>query len=155
MKVKHRGVVYDRFDTPFGLGALLWAEDCHYHCPGCFHQDRFDRPVYEEEHTSIVKNIKSNPFIQGIVFGGFEWTEQYEELLALIQESLSNELEVIVYTHCTLEEIRKNYTELLNFKGIYLKCGEYDESLLSNSYSSYGVPLASTNQIIYKVGKDI
>lgn len=155
MLIHHRGLYPDRFDTPFGIGTLIWAKDCHHHCPDCFHQDRFDIPIYEEDSKDIIDKILENPFNQGIVLGGFEWTEQYDELLALIEEAEKNNLEVILYTHYTIEDISTKYSELLNHKGIYIKCGEYDNTRLSPTYTSYGVPLASTNQIIYKVGDDI
>lgn len=155
MLIKHRGIIQDRFDAPFGVGTMIWAKDCHNHCKGCFHQDRFNTPIYEEGVEDIIKKVKENPFTNGIVLGGFEWVEQYEELLAVIEAALANSLEVILYTHHTIEEIREHYSELLQYKGIYIKCGEYDENLLSHDYSSYGVPLASTNQVIYKVGEDV
>lgn len=155
MLIHHRGLYGDRFDNPWGLGTLIWAKDCHYHCEGCFHQDRFDLPIVEEDSQDIIDKIKEDPFSRGIIFGGFEWTEQYDELLCLISESISAGLEVIVYTHYTVDQISTSYPELLNHKGIYIKCGEYDIHKVSATYSSYGVPLASTNQVIYKVGVDI
>ena len=155
MIIHHRGLVYDRFDTPFGLGTLIWARDCHNRCPGCFHQDRFDLPIYEEDSKNLLDRVQSNPFVTGVVLGGFEWVEQYEELLALLDEIRARSLEVILYTHYTLDEVQERYPELLNYKRLYLKCGEYDRAKLSSTHISYGVPLASTNQQIYKVGVDV
>lgn len=155
MLVHYRGLYEDRFDTPFGIGTLIWARDCHNHCSGCFHQDRFSLPTIEEDSKDIIDKIASNPFNAGVVLGGFEWTEQYDELLAIIEESRARNLEVILYTHYTIEDIQANYSELLRYKGMYIKCGEYDDTLLSSTYTSYGVPLASTNQVIYKVGYDL
>lgn len=155
MLIHHRGIIQDRFDAPFGVGTMLWSKDCHNHCRGCFHQDRFNTPIYEEELEDIIDKIKENPFTNGIVLGGFEWTEQYEELLAVIEGALANDLEVILYTHYTIDDIKREYNQLLQYKGIYIKCGEYDDTKLSANYTSYGVPLASTNQIIYKVGEDV
>lgn len=155
MLIHHRGLYRERFDTPFGLGTLIWAKDCHRHCPGCFHQDRFNTPIYEEDVKELIHRVRQDPFTQGVVLGGFEWTEQYEELLAVIEEALKVNLNVILYTHYTIKDISTMYKELLKYKGIYIKCGEYDNTRLSNTHTSYGVPLASTNQIIYKIGDDI
>lgn len=155
MLIHYRGLVEDRFDTPFGLGTLVWAKDCHHHCKGCFHQDRFNLPILVEDSRDIIEKILENPFTNGVVLGGFEWLEQYEEALAIIEEAISSDLEVILYTHYTKEDICTHYSRLLNYKGIYIKCGEYDNTRLSATYTSYGVPLASTNQIIYRVGEDI
>ena len=155
MLIHHRGLYPDRFDTPFGVGTLIWAKDCHKHCDGCFHQDRFDMPIIEEDSEEILDKILTNSFTRGIVYGGFEWTEQYDELLYLLSTSIDRGLENIVYTHHTVDDIVHNYKELLQYKRIYIKCGEYDNTLLSATYQSYGVPLASTNQRIYQVGVDI
>ena len=154
MLIHHRGIIHDRFDTPFGLGTLIWAENCHHYCPGCFHQDRFDMPIIEEDSRVIIRKVLDNPFNRGIVLGGYEWTEQYEELLSLIEGARSVNLDVILYTHYTIEDISTKYSELLQYKGIYIKCGEYDNTKLSADHTSYGVLLASTNQIIYKIGVD-
>lgn len=155
MIIEHRGLIFDRFDTPFGVGVLIWAKGCSNHCPGCFHQDRFDTPVYRETIGDIIEHIRSYTFCDGIVLGGFEWTEQYDEMIALIEAAIAFRLEVILYTHYTIEEISTKYSKLLNYKGIYIKCGEYDVTKLSSNHSSYGVPLVSTNQKIYKVGVDV
>lgn len=155
MIIHHRGLYNDRFDAPFGLGTMIWAKDCHNHCPDCFHQDRFDIPIYEDDSVDLIAIVKENPFSQGIVLGGFEWTEQYDECLDIIEKAELAGLEVILYTHYTIEDISTKYSELLNHKGLYIKCGEYDNTKLSQNHTSYGVPLASTNQRIYRVGDDI
>lgn len=155
MIIHHRGIYPDRFDAPFGIGTLVWAKDCHHHCPDCFHQDRFDLPIIEEESSSIIDRVLEGSYTNGIVLGGFEWMEQYDEMINLIEEARGANLEVILFTHYTAEEISEYYSELLNYKGVYVKCGEYDKKCLSATYTSYGVPLASTNQAIYKIGVDI
>lgn len=154
MRVRHRGIYPDRFDAPFGLGTLVWARTCTHGCPDCFHQDRFGIPVLVEEAEDIIKRVKQDPFTNGVVLGGFEWTEQYEELIAIIEAARSEELEVILYTHYTIDELSTRYPELLKYKQMYVKCGEYDNTKLDPLYTSYGVPLASTNQRIYKIGTD-
>jgi len=112
-------------------------------------------PIYEEELDDLINRVLANKFANGIVLGGFEWTEQYEELLAVIDAAFSAGLEVILYTHYTISELSTMYPELLKYKQMYVKCGEYDEMLTDPTYSSYGVPLASTNQKIYKIGDDV
>lgn len=154
MLVKHRGLYPDRFDAPFGLGTLIWAETCTRFCPDCFHQDRFNIPILQEEASDIIKKVKEDNFTNGIVLGGFEWTEQYEELLAIIEEATRAGLEIILYTHYTIEELSTRYPELLKYKQMYVKCGEYDDTKIDPLYTSYGVHLASTNQKIYHIGSD-
>lgn len=155
MIIHHRGVYPDRFDTPFGVGTLVFAKDCHHHCRGCFHEDRHNTDLYEEDIDVLFDKITSNPFTSGIILAGFEWTEQYDEMIAMIEKAESLNLQIILYTHYTIEDIKSKYSALLNHKEMYIKCGEYDNTLLSFTYTSYGIPLASTNQKIYKIGGDI
>ena len=155
MKIHHRGIIEDRYDAPYGIGALIWAANCHNGCPGCIHADRKDLPIYEEDSTDIIEKIKLNPFTQGIILAGYEWTEQPEEMYHMIELARANDLEVILYTHCTIEEISTAYNRLLSYKNLYIKIGAYEEDKKVYDYSSYGVPLATSNQKIVMVGKDI
>jgi len=151
MIISHKGIYYDRYDTPFGIGALICAISCNNHCRGCFHQDRND-PIIQEEAESIISKVLSNPFVNGIILGYLEWLDgQYEEALELIKLAQNNNLQVILYTHCTYDDIVKKYSKLLLCKGIYIKLGAYDDTRLISNYTSYNVPLASSNQYIIRV----
>lgn len=147
MIIHHRGLYHDRLDAPF-VGSLLFAVDCHHNCKGCCHADRHTGKVYESEDTKLIEEIKNYKFSEGIILGGFEWTEQLDELLDIIDLARSNNLEVILYTHHTEEELRDIVPQLYTRKGVYVKYGEYRRELSSKTYTSYGVQLASTNQYI-------
>lgn len=150
MIIRHRGLYHDRLDAPF-IGSLLFAVDCHHGCKGCCHSDRHNTTVYEATAESIVQEIEDYGFSEGIIFGGFEWTEQPEELLELVRIARLRGLQVILYTHHTESELKVLLPRLYEYKGIYVKYGEYVESLKTEDNHQYGVPLASENQYIRRV----
>lgn len=106
-----------------------------------------DKPTYFKYADEIIEEVKQNPFNDGIILAGLEWSEQPDDAIALIDCALHENLQVILYTGLTEQElfsrIPKEY-----LVGIYIKFGAYDEKKLSNTYYSEGVKLASTNQYI-------
>lgn len=133
-------------DAPF-VGARITGISCNKHCPGCFNQHLLNMPFKEDSAQNIIKEILKNPFNEGVIFGGLEWTEQPKELEELIEESLKNNLKVIVYTNNTEEE----YFEKIKKYPIYVKFGEFKEN--SKSVVYFGVTLASENQKIINFEK--
>ena len=95
----------------------------------------------------VIKEVKQNPFNDGIILGGLEWSEQPDDMIALISCAAAAQLKVMIYTGLTVEEfyrgIPSNYLH-----NCYIKFGKYDEKCLSDNHTSFGVKLASTNQYI-------
>lgn len=161
MLISHRGIHHTRFDAPF-CGALISAISCSKGCRGCINNSLKygDDGIFTESVEDILAEVLSNPFNHGIILGGLEWTEHPVEMLELIRTGLANNLEVILYTYHTEDSLSKIIPELydvlpdstLLYKGLYIKYGEYRDDMLSDSYASYGVPLASTNQYIVRLG---
>lgn len=153
MIIRHRGIYRDRFDNPTGLGMLVAAIDCYGSCKGCFHQDMREKTeIHESDADELLDNLQSDIFHNTLILGFFEWLDyQYDECIYLIEGALNRNLNVILYTRRDEDVLRIEYPRLFDYKGLYIKCGAYDETKLSSTYTSYGVPLASTNQKIIKV----
>lgn len=147
MIIRHRGIYHDRLDAPF-IGSLIFSVDCNHGCKGCCHAGRRQTPVYETPAEDIIQQVIDYGFSEGIILGGFEWSQQPEEMLELIRVARNAGLEVILYTHHTESEMRDLIPELYKYKGIYVKYGEYREDLKTTTNVQYGVPLASENQYI-------
>lgn len=148
--MKYRGVYHDRLDAPF-VGSLIFAYDCHHQCPGCCHGDRHTTKVYEATPEEIIQTVLDYGFSEGIILGGFEWTEQYQDLLDLLHCATEKNLRMMLYTHYDECEMRRKFPELYTFHGLYIKYGEYRRDLHEDGYTSMGIPLASTNQYIKEV----
>lgn len=161
MIIRHRGIYHTRFDAPF-CGALISSISCDHGCPGCINDSLKygDDGIVSQPLSDILEEVRSNPFNDGIILGGLEWTLQREEMLAIIQQALASDMNVILYTYhtetslyCLIPEL---YTILPDgnhlYRGLYIKYGEYREDLVSDTHVSYTVPLASTNQYIVRLG---
>ena len=145
--VSYKGIIHERTeDAPF-MGALIIGVSCRNNCRNCFNQHLKKSQTYFKFADEIIAEVKQNHFNEGIILAGLEWSEQPNDTIALISCALHENLQVILYTGLTEQElfsrIPKEY-----LVGIYIKFGKYDENKLSNTYYSEGVKLASTNQYI-------
>ena len=146
--IAFKGIEEERLqDAPF-VGALLLANDCHKCCPGCFNQYLRNKPVIRMSAKMIIQAVLENPFHQGIILGGLEWTEQPLDMIELITEAKRYEMQVMLYTHYTKKMFLYNFP-MLKGSGIYVKFGEF--KIGEESHVSMGVSLASNNQYIEKL----
>lgn len=152
MKIKIKGIYHERAeDAPF-IGALICADNCNYNCQDCCnHELKYSSSYYMEDYQ-IINEILSNPFNKGIILAGLEWTLQPYEMFRLIELALQNNLEVILYTGMTKEEILNKFPQLNNIN-MYIKCGRYIKESQIADYKCYGVKLASSNQEIIRCGE--
>ena len=132
------------------MGALIIAANCGNNCKDCFNQHLKNAPTYWHFAEDIIAEVLQNPFNNGIILGGLEWSEQPEEAIELIRCATASGLEVILYTglpeHILFSRIPKEH-----LVGCLVKFGKYDPAYLSATYTSYGVHLASTNQYIRQI----
>lgn len=149
MMIRHKGIHHERMaDAPF-TGALICAVDCRIGCKGCFNQHLKEEDYVEESIGSILEEVKSHLFNNGIILAGLEWSLQPRELMALTRAAVSQGLQVIIYTGYNKDVFVKRVPEILTIKGpIFIKHGAYDENRLAERHVQYGVKLASDNQQI-------
>lgn len=145
--VSYKGIIHERAeDAPF-MGALIIATSCSNDCRGCFNQHLKNAKTYLRYADEVIKEVKQNPFNDGIILGGLEWSEQPDDAIALISCAAAAGLEVMIYTGLTEEEFYRRIPRHY-LHNCYIKFGKYDEKCLSDTYTSFGVKLASTNQYI-------
>lgn len=145
--VSYKGIVHERAeDAPF-MGALIIATSCSNRCRGCFNQHLKDAETYIRYADEVIKEVKQNPFNDGVILGGLEWSEQPDDTIALVSCAAAAGLKVMIYTGLTEEEFYRRIPSHY-LRNCYIKFGGYDEKCLSDSYISFGVKLASTNQYI-------
>lgn len=98
MDIHYKKIEHERLeDAPF-VGALISAVDCKLNCKGCFNRDWKKEPTYTATAEDIIKSVKSNPFNEGIILAGLEWSMQPLELVELCKVASENALQVIIYT---------------------------------------------------------
>jgi pyruvate-formate lyase-activating enzyme len=150
MKIAIKGIYHERTeDAPF-IGALICADNCKFNCKNCINDELKYIGSYFMNDYDIINEILFNKFNKGIILAGLEWTLQPKEMLRLIELALINNLQVILYTGMSKNELFKKFPELFNLN-IYIKCGKYIEDLHVENYKMYNVKLASSNQEIIKV----
>jgi organic radical activating enzyme len=146
--IRYLTIEEERFeDAPF-VGALISAISCPIGCKKCFNQKLKDLPIQQDHAWNIIERVKQNPFHEGIILGGLEWSAQPDELYHLVTLALSAKLKVMIYTGYTLEEFLHKIPKLRYLSGeLYLKYGSL-RSHIPGYQSRFGVHLASGNQKI-------
>lgn len=146
MDINYKLIVNERLgDAPF-VGALISACDCKFGCAGCFNQHIKNYQTITKSPADIISEIKNDPFNEGIIFAGLEWTLQIDEAIELADLARKEGLKTMLYSgHSDLDDSIKTHFD-------YCKLGQYKNIL--EPHKEYGVTLASSNQHIYKKGKD-
>lgn len=146
--IRYKLIEHERSeDAPF-IGALISAIDCHNNCKNCFNQHIKRLPNIEASAEQIILEIKKDPFNQGVILAGLEWTEQPMEMQELIECAIKSNLQVMLYTGLDETTFKQRFADTYKMP-IYIKFGRYDESLSTDKNLQYGVKLASSNQYIH------
>ena len=151
--IKYKAIEHERVeDAPF-VGALISACDCKFNCKDCFNQALKQIPTVTKSLQDVISEIRQDFFNSGVIFGGLEWTLQLDECIELAKLCKQQGLQTMIYTGNGFQsEIVKKLIKADCFD--YIKCGRFVESLKTANHIEYGVVLASSNQHIYKKGKD-
>ncbi len=151
MKIRTRGICPNNLlDAPF-IGMLVCAIGCTNNCPGCFNQHLLNRPITEYEVDEIITFVLSSNIDEGLILAGLEWTEQPEEMKALVNAALENRLKVMIYTGLEQEAFEKLNPEIIQLP-IWVKYGAYKQEQAVPDNICFGVQLASKNQKIVYYG---
>lgn len=106
MNIRYKVIEHERTeDAPF-VGALISAIGCSLKCRGCFNKGLKKEQTIEKDVKDVIDEILSNPFNDGIIFGGLEWSEQPLELINLIEEASKVGLKIMIYTGHTLTDFQ-------------------------------------------------
>ena len=154
-RVNIKAIIQERLqDAPF-VGALIVGTTCNQNCANCFNQHLKDRDTLSVTPKSVIDVIQLNPFNEGVIFGGLEWSDTEEDVYTILDEIISrkNKLKIMLYTGKKLKDIPNIVNRLCEINKVYgnevyIKVGPYDKDLIPKN--QHGIILASCNQIIYK-----
>ena len=152
--ITYKDIDHERLgDAPF-IGALVIAAQCHGPCKNCFNLDLRQAPNKFATAEQIIQTILENPFNEGIILGGLEWTEQPDDLIDLLLTSIwySDRLQRMLYTRLTEEQFAEQFPQIYQKIPMWYKFGEYDESQSDDHYYSHGIKLATRNQKVVFIG---
>lgn len=178
MKIRYKGIEHERKgDAPF-VGALISAISCSFNCKGCFNKKLKREITMFATAEDLIDTVLSNPFNEGIILAGLEWTLQPLELLELCKVANQKGLKIMIYTGCDLEEFYKRIGKaVIRVTGAdipdddvsvqtmvgrvtldyfvsntyYIKTGTYDKNEKDDNYYSLGIKLSSKNQMVYEI----
>jgi hypothetical protein len=85
-----------------------------------------------------------------IIFGGEPLDQDPEEFIMFLGDMKKLGLPVWVFTRYELEDVPMRVKILVD----YIKTGWYDEKKTCNDNKQYGILLSTSNQKIYRKGKD-
>ena len=92
------------------------------------------KPTYEVSVSMLVQLYTNNSLTEGVVFGGLEPFDSFEDMLIFIREfrRVSSDV-VIVYTGYDEAEVRDKISTLSQFPNIIIKFGRYIPTLASDN----------------------
>jgi len=89
-----------------GIRAVVFAQGCPHHCPGCHNPETWDpEGGYELALDDILYMIENNGLLQGVTLTGGEPFFQPEAMSELAERIKSGGLDVVTYTGYTIEEL--------------------------------------------------
>jgi len=149
--IRYKSITHERVeDAPF-VGALICAVSCPIGCKGCFNQTLKGEPNKCSYIPDLLDQVQENPFNDGIILAGLEWSQQPRELVAILKEAKNRNLPVIVYTGYNIDTFVKRVPRIEEFPDVLIKYGAYNEKQLVLDHVEHGVRLASANQHIQSV----
>lgn len=123
-----------------GTRYTIWVQGCSIQCKGCLNKDTWSFEEGFSRTTSELLADINKQEIDGITLTGGEPLDQFEEVIDFLK---STKHDIFLTTGYTLEKIKKEKSEILNYIDI-LVTGPFVESLTDNTSNWRG----STNQKI-------
>ena len=109
-RVDIKGVIQERLqDAPF-VGALIIGTTCNQNCVNCFNQHLKNKETLNVNPKFIIDMIQLNPFNEGVIFGGLEWSDQEDDLNIILDEIIKRKsnLKIMLYTGKKRKDIPNN-----------------------------------------------
>lgn len=156
-KIQLAGIESESIVDGPGIRLTVFTQGCPHHCKGCHNPESWDfNGGYEDTVENIIKMVDKNPLLQGLTFSGGEPFSQAESLVKLGKQARKRNLDIIIYTGYTYEDIINGFSNnpywepLLNLTD-YLIDGPFILSEKSLSLRFRG----SKNQRIINVKKSL
>lgn len=106
--IRLAGIIRESIVDGPGLRFTVFCQGCPHGCEGCHNPDTHDFDGgYDCEISKIVAAIDENPLLDGVTFSGGEPMCQPEAFLNLAREIKKRNLNIVIYTGFTLEELQE------------------------------------------------
>lgn len=128
------GIVRESIVDGPGIRFAVYCQGCPHHCPGCHNPGThaFDEGR-NTDISAILKEIDKNPLLSGVTFTGGEPFCQPEGFLSLAREVKRRDLDIVIFTGYTYEELKEMAHEDPATADLLALCdilidGRYEES---------------------------
>lgn len=125
--IRMAGIVPESYVDGPGVRYTLFVQGCPHHCPGCHNSDTWDFfggtvLTADELLEKIGLAKEDNPYLQGVTISGGEPFCQASSLTFVASKLAQLNLDLVVYTGYTIEELPKvpNALELLPYVDILI-----------------------------------
>ena len=106
--IRLAGVVRESIVDGPGLRFTVFCQGCPHGCEGCHNPATHDfEGGYDCEISKIIAAVDENPLLDGVTFSGGEPMCQPEAFTVLAEELKKRNLNIMVYTGYTYEELLK------------------------------------------------
>ena len=106
--IRLAGVIRESIVDGPGLRFTVFCQGCPHGCEGCHNPDTHDfNGGYDCEISKITAAIDENPLLDGVTFSGGEPMCQPEAFLNLAREIKKRNLNIVIYTGFTFEELQE------------------------------------------------
>lgn len=112
MDIRIAGTANDSIVDGPGIRYTIFTQGCPHHCEGCHNPQTHDFSGGSITDTSaLVKEILSNPLLDGVTFSGGEPFCQAKELYTIASEIKGGGLNIMTYTGYTFEYLTSHASE--------------------------------------------
>lgn len=106
--IRIAGVVRESIVDGPGIRFVVFCQGCPHKCPGCHNETTHDFDGGKDVSVQkIMAEIDANPMLMGVTFSGGEPVCQSRGFLELAREIKKRNLNIIMYSGYTYEEIQK------------------------------------------------
>lgn len=155
--IRLAGVVRESIVDGPGIRFVVFCQGCPHHCKNCHNQETHDfNGGYDCKVSKILDAIDQNHLLSGVTFSGGEPLCQPKGFLELAKGIKERNLNIIMYSGYTFEQIMEVYhrnavlKELLEHIDILID-GQYDENFRDLTLLFRG----SSNQRVIDVKKSL
>ena len=115
--LKLAGIIKESIVDGPGIRMTIFVQGCPHHCKGCHNPESWSFDGGEEGDIDIIiRAAKRNPLLKGLTFSGGEPFCQADALADLAVMCHENNLNVIVYTGYTFEQLLDGFEENPHWK---------------------------------------
>ncbi|MEA4848708.1 MAG: anaerobic ribonucleoside-triphosphate reductase activating protein [Clostridiaceae bacterium] len=106
MELRAAGIVKESVVDGPGFRYVIFAQGCNHCCKGCHNPDTHELDGgYIVDTDSLIEDIKSSRYIDGVTFSGGEPFLQAEAFIHIAEKLREAGMNIICYTGFTYEEL--------------------------------------------------